>query len=145
MKLDSWAFNNLEPEELLEYIIRANNLLLDKSGKDAIRSLIASFCRHRSGRHSRMHSLKWATATRSSGRYLHYHHSRIFSKYPMYSVKYYSFDTPPSSPDWVVFEWIDRFGCSRSISRGLNIAVRASGGNSSASTVQQRSSNHEDA
>ena len=144
MKLDTWAFNNLSSHELLQYLFITGCPPLDKNGVDAIISLLDSFCRRRStaGKH---HKLLWATVSQTGGRYPHYYSSRIFSRYPQYTVKYHVLSSPPPAPDWVLLQWIDGSGFSREAMRRLNICIRPSALNASGHPIPRRSSKYEDA
>lgn len=144
MKIESWAFRHLDQDELLEHLISLNRLSLDKSGKDAVRSLLSSFCRRR-GFGTKMHELKWATTNQIDSTYLQYHHSRIFSRYPRYNVQYHRFDEPPESPDWILIEWISGTGSSQVATRRLNICIRPSGANDIVASDKRRLNKNEDA
>lgn len=144
MKLASWAFNNLSSNELLQYLLSIGCPPLDKGGADAILSLLESFCRRR-GASGKNHKILWATVSHTGGRYLHYHSSRIFSKYPQYAVKYNELSSPPVAPDWILLQWIDGSGFSREVMRRLNICIRPSAVNAAGHPVPRRSSKHEDA
>lgn len=144
MKLFSWAFNNLEQQDLLDYLLTSNNLHLDKVGSDALGSLVAAFLRNRCGAGYR-HEILWAATVQTSRRYMYHHSARIFSRYPQYTVSYFSFNRPPVSPDWILLRWTDAAGVSREVMRQVNIQIPRSAANRKAPLDLRRSSNHEDA
>lgn len=145
MKLFSWAFNNLSSEELLSHLLCAGNPRLDRAGTEAVSALLESFCRKRTALRGSRHQLMWATATQTAGRYLHYHSSRVFSRYPQYIISYHPFHNPPASPDWILLQWLDGSGFSREVMRSLNIQIQTSTPKSSRRHDVRRSTNHEDA